>query len=131
LNALCCRRIALGSPLGGLFSCLEESHVADLFERLWPRIRDVALFILGAAVIVHETMIADQPDPTLVMFAAGAMGLPFVMRRDEKPQAKPPAVYQGPTDEPPSGMALAVATYPRTTAWLLSTIAAGMGAMLG
>ena len=54
----------------------------------WPLIRDVALFCLGAFGVLTELavwLIANrQPDPSLLMLFAGALGLPLALHKDAK-----------------------------------------------
>lgn len=44
-----------------------------------PRIRDVVAFFLGFAGMVHQTVVADEPQWILVLaFLAMMLGLPFM-----------------------------------------------------
>lgn len=54
-------------------------------------LRDVLTAGLGAAGIVHETVLAETERPTLLIVFAGLLGLPLVFRETDK-GAKPPAV---------------------------------------
>ena len=48
----------------------------------WQFLRDVALFTVGLAGIAHETLLAPQPDPSLLVLFAGMVGLPVFLRKD-------------------------------------------------
>ena len=71
----------------------------------WPRItRDSALFLAGLGLTINEAVLRHGPErPSLLILFAAMMGLPFVLRGDEKggglglglkPKPKP--------DEPPT-----------------------------
>ncbi len=50
----------------------------------WRRItRDLVLFGAGLAVFAHETVAVDKPRYELLVLAAGALGMPSVLRFDE------------------------------------------------
>lgn len=54
-------------------------------RRHLPKVtRDGVLFLVGLGGIVHETVIADQADPTLVLLFAAMVGLPAFLRTDER-----------------------------------------------
>lgn len=60
------------------------SRKKSLQERL-PKIgRDSVLFLSGLGGIFHETVIADQERPTLLLLFATMVGLPAFLRSDEK-----------------------------------------------
>lgn len=42
----------------------------------WPLIRDIALFVLGAMGVAHETLMERANRPTLLLLFAAMMGLP-------------------------------------------------------
>jgi hypothetical protein len=50
----------------------------------WQSFRDVILFFGGLAGVVHETVIAPTPEPTLLAVFAAMMGLPAFLRSDER-----------------------------------------------
>jgi hypothetical protein len=55
-------------------------------------IRDILTAVLGAAGIVHESLLSSQERPTLLIIYAGLLGLPLVLReseRDDKPPKGP------------------------------------------
>lgn len=47
-------------------------------------LRDVGLFLVGVFIAVHETVRVEQPREALLVLAATAMGLPVVLRKDER-----------------------------------------------
>lgn len=50
----------------------------------WRRItRDLVLFGAGLALVAHETVAVAEPRYLLLIVAAGALGLPGVLRFDE------------------------------------------------
>jgi hypothetical protein len=50
----------------------------------WPYIRDVALFVVGAAGVIHETVLRSVDRPTLLLLFGACLGLPTFLGRDEK-----------------------------------------------
>ena len=57
--------------------------------RWWPPnrvlmegVRDVCLFMIGAAGLFHETAIAQSSDPQLLAIFAACLGLPFIIRKN-------------------------------------------------
>jgi hypothetical protein len=53
------------------------------YQVAWPFIRDVALFLVGIGGVAWET-IHGPADPSLLVLFAGCLGLPIMLRRDEK-----------------------------------------------
>jgi hypothetical protein len=52
---------------------------------VWPRIRDITLFVGGLAGVIHETVFQQGVErPTLLLLFAAMMGLPAVLRADER-----------------------------------------------
>lgn len=50
-----------------------------------PRLtRDAGTALLGASILVHETLIAGAERPSLIYASLALLGLPLVMRQDEK-----------------------------------------------
>lgn len=45
--------------------------------------RDGTLFVAGLAGVAHQTLVAVEPNPTLLLLFAAMLGLPAFMRRDE------------------------------------------------
>lgn len=53
-------------------------------------VRDMALFVLGAIGFVHELISTGSERPQILILTAAMMGLPVIIRGDEKRQeAKP------------------------------------------
>ena len=51
----------------------------------WPRLsRDSILFVSGLAGVAHETLAGTTERPYLLITFAAMMGLPLVLRSDEK-----------------------------------------------
>lgn len=50
----------------------------------WPQIRNLTLFLSGLAGVAHETIITASERPSLLIVFTAMMGLPAVIRRDEK-----------------------------------------------
>lgn len=42
----------------------------------WPAVRDILLFIVGAAGVAHETIVSQAERPTLLLLFAACLGLP-------------------------------------------------------
>lgn len=54
----------------------------------WPVARDVLLFVGGLAGVVHETLVATQERPTLLILFAAMLGLPaFLQGQQSKDEA--------------------------------------------
>ena len=53
-------------------------------ERTWKLVRDTALILLGAFILLHETLGSSPPDALLVGAALGLFGLPLPLRLDAK-----------------------------------------------
>ena len=49
----------------------------------WPFLREIVLFIGGAAGVCYETLGKANPDPSLLVVFAGMMGLPIMLHKDE------------------------------------------------
>lgn len=47
----------------------------------WPKLRDILLFVFGAAGVAHETLIAAVERPTLLILFAAMMGLPAFLQK--------------------------------------------------
>lgn len=56
----------------------------------FPAVRSVVLFVGGLAGIAHQTLIATQEKPTLLVLFAAMIGLPAFLRSDEKHAEPPP-----------------------------------------
>lgn len=56
----------------------------DQWARWDKRVRDLVLFAVGIAGIVNELFLSDEPNPTALVFLATIVGVPFVLRADEK-----------------------------------------------
>lgn len=51
----------------------------------WERLRDATLFFSGIGIAFYETVAENIDRPSLLILAAGMMGLPaFLPRRDSK-----------------------------------------------
>lgn len=50
----------------------------------WPTIRDIALFVGGLMGVLHETVVTSGERPSLLLLFAAMMGLPAVLRADER-----------------------------------------------
>jgi hypothetical protein len=53
-------------------------------QPLWPFFREVALFLGGLLGIIYETVLAPRPDPSLLLIFGAMMGLPIMLRKDER-----------------------------------------------
>jgi hypothetical protein len=54
----------------------------------WKQIRDVLIFVGGMAFAAHEVFLRSEAErPTILILAATMMGLPLVLRADEKREA--------------------------------------------
>lgn len=52
-------------------------------------LRNIILLVAGLAGTAHETLVSKGERPTLLFLFAAMMGLPYVLRSDEKPGDKP------------------------------------------
>lgn len=53
--------------------------------QIWDkRVRDVGLYIVGMLGVINELFIQPEPRPTSLVFLATVLGIPFVLRADEK-----------------------------------------------
>jgi len=51
----------------------------------WPKIgRDTILLLAGLGIVLHETVWSNIERPSLLVLAAGLIGLPAYLRKDEK-----------------------------------------------
>lgn len=50
----------------------------------WRRLRDVFLFCGGMLVVFNEVVIAESPRRDALLIAAAMLGLPWVLKKDEK-----------------------------------------------
>lgn len=58
-------------------------------------LRDVAMFLMGAAGFFHELLTMGPERPTILLACLALMGFPIFLRRDEKEAPPPPAVPPG------------------------------------
>lgn len=50
----------------------------------WKLVRDIILFIAGLAFAFHQIVIVQVENLHFLILIAGMLGLPMVLRRDEK-----------------------------------------------
>lgn len=63
---------------------MNEQRWLCLRDYVWPFARDVLLFIVGLAGVVHEIAVAGLERPTLLALLAAMMGLPLFLRADDR-----------------------------------------------
>lgn len=51
-------------------------------QRAWKDARDAILFLAGLLGIVHQTVLAHPPEPTLLLVFAAMMGLPAFLKKE-------------------------------------------------
>ena len=51
---------------------------------MWPRVRDIALFVGGLAGVLHETLFTQVERPSLLIVFAAMMGLPAFFAADRR-----------------------------------------------
>jgi hypothetical protein len=56
----------------------------DLWVKWNQRIRDVTLFVLGLGAAANELFLRDDIRPTAIPVIATLLGLPIILRQDEK-----------------------------------------------
>lgn len=69
----------------------------------WLLVRDILLFLLGAAGLAHEVIVTDGERPWLLMLLGGLLGLPAFLRLDGRNGSgtpAPPASPPGPAPPP-------------------------------
>jgi hypothetical protein len=54
----------------------------DTYDRNVGRVRQVVLLLLGTGIGIHETLFTSSPQPVLLIFAAGLLGLPLALGLD-------------------------------------------------
>lgn len=54
------------------------------WDRWWPRLRDLGTWSIGAGLLIYETVIRHGTDQALLVVIAGLIGLPVVVRYEEK-----------------------------------------------
>lgn len=58
---------------------------APLVWPQWKQLRDILIFVGGMAFAAHEVFLREQSErPTILLLAATMMGLPLVLRADER-----------------------------------------------
>jgi hypothetical protein len=63
-----------------------EKEPVDLYDKTLKRIRNLVVLLLGAGIVVHETLFTTSPQPVLLILAAGLLGLPLALGLDRKLQ---------------------------------------------
>jgi len=63
---------------------MSAERLQFLREILWPLIRDVLLFLVGLAGVIHEVLTSGVERPAILGILAAMMGLPAVLRIDRK-----------------------------------------------
>lgn len=56
----------------------------DRWQRWDKRVRDAVLFIIGIIGVVNELFYEPEPRAGALIFLASILGIPFVLRADEK-----------------------------------------------
>ncbi len=70
----------------------------------FEQIREYVLLGLGVVITVYETFVEHADRPQLLILAAGLLGLPTFLKRDEKPEKKEtPPDAPAPGTQPPVG----------------------------
>lgn len=65
-------------------------------EVSFTAVRSVILFVAGLAGIAHQTLVATQESPTLLILFAAMIGLPAFLNKDESHAAQtPPQLPEG------------------------------------
>jgi hypothetical protein len=59
---------------------------SDRYDRNAGRVRQAVLLALGVGIGIHETVFTSSPQPVLLIFAAGLLGLPLALGLDRKLQ---------------------------------------------
>lgn len=61
-------------------------------ERAWPLVRDVAIVVTGLALIIYEAVFREGPERHgLLLLYTGMLGLPLVIRRDDRQSHSSPS----------------------------------------
>jgi hypothetical protein len=55
---------------------------------VWPRIRDIAVFIGGFGFAIHEIVLSPPPSMPALVLAAGMMGLPGAFHAEQQWRAR-------------------------------------------
>lgn len=58
----------------------------DQYDKMIARARQAILLVLGVGIGVHETLFTSSPQPVLLIFAAGLLGLPLALGLDRRLQ---------------------------------------------
>jgi len=54
--------------------------MARSFRQWWPQVRDIVLFAVGVAGIIHETLMAKADRPNLLILFGVLVGAPLLTR---------------------------------------------------
>lgn len=65
-------------------------------RRTWRISRDTILFVVGLTGIVYETLFDKLDRPTILITFLAMLGLPAILRTDERGQPNPPVVTPPP-----------------------------------
>jgi hypothetical protein len=68
---------------GPSYRKLFDPHSVQFFVKI---VRDIAIFVLGAYGFVHELQRSGAERPQILILSAAMMGLPLIIRGDEKRQ---------------------------------------------
>lgn len=55
----------------------------DPWTKWDKRVRDLAIFAIGASALVNEIFLKASPNLATLFFAGGMVGLPFALKADE------------------------------------------------
>lgn len=55
----------------------------DRFSQWEKRIRDLVIWVIGVAALINELFIKEEPATGTLVFLAGVLGIPFILKADE------------------------------------------------
>lgn len=68
---------------------MPDKRLSDERFNLWDkRLRDILLFAVGVGGVINELWVQSEPRPYALIFLGSILGVPFVLRADEKRKAK-------------------------------------------
>lgn len=71
-------------PVGDTPEDHPDRRADDRFA-LWDRrVRDILLYVVGIGGVINELFVVHEPRVYALVFLASILGIPFVLRQDEK-----------------------------------------------
>lgn len=59
------------------------SREKDKWSKWDKRIRDLIIWVIGTGALVNELFLKESPETATLVFLAGVLGVPFILKADE------------------------------------------------